>query len=257
MSAAYHDHFASGLLNPEIPTPQGVIATKGKGTVKRYNVYRNNVTSSLIDALAQIFPATQRIVGEEFFRDMARVFVRNAPPQSRLIFQFGEGFDDFVRGFEPAQSVPYLGDVATIERKWLNAYHAANAAPLAGDALATIPPEILGDIVLEKHPAADIFTSPFPAVSIFSANRAQTEMPKRALDDREEALIVRPHLEVLVLNIPHGHASFFAALFSGKTLGEAATLALESEPSFDIGAAIAGILQSGAFTHIKTPSRDI
>jgi len=257
MATNYHDNFASGLLNPEVPTPDGVIARdekgESKGTTKRYNVYRNNVTSSLVDSLAQIFPATQRIVGENFFRDMARVFVRTAPSQSRLIFQFGTGFDDFIRRFEPAGSVPYLADVATIERKWLNAYHAANATTLAADALTKVAPKTLGDLVFQKHPAADIFKSPFPAVSIFSANRAGTEMPKRALDDAEEALIVRPNLEVLVLNLPKGHAIFLEALFQGQTLGEAAGTAMEAEPSFDINSAIAGIIQSGAFIDISAP----
>jgi putative DNA-binding protein len=37
-----------------------------------YNVYRNNVTVSLIDALVAIYPAVQRITGGDFFRAMAR-----------------------------------------------------------------------------------------------------------------------------------------------------------------------------------------
>src|SRR3974390_136719 len=40
------------------------------GTDKRYNVYRNNVTVSLIDALAAIYPAIQRITGVDAFRAM-------------------------------------------------------------------------------------------------------------------------------------------------------------------------------------------
>jgi len=52
--------------------PNDVVATLGKGVVKRYNVYRNNVTVSLIDALAAIYPDVQRITGVEFFRAMAR-----------------------------------------------------------------------------------------------------------------------------------------------------------------------------------------
>src|SRR5260221_11865856 len=57
---SYAAVFASGLIDPQYETPACVIGPAGKGAVKRYNVYRNNVTVSLIDALAAIFPATQQ-----------------------------------------------------------------------------------------------------------------------------------------------------------------------------------------------------
>jgi Putative DNA-binding domain len=50
-----------------------VVGPKSKAAVKRYNVYRNNVTVSLINALAAAFPATLRITGVDFFRAMARL----------------------------------------------------------------------------------------------------------------------------------------------------------------------------------------
>ena len=45
-------HFTPGLLNPQVPTPANVAGHSGKAAHKRFNVYRNNVTVSLIDALA-------------------------------------------------------------------------------------------------------------------------------------------------------------------------------------------------------------
>ena len=40
--------FSRALLDPEGEIPSLVAAPYGKGTLKRYNVYRNNVTVSLI-----------------------------------------------------------------------------------------------------------------------------------------------------------------------------------------------------------------
>ena len=116
--------FSPALINPDQETPAMVTGPKGKLAVKRFNVYRNNVTVSLIDALASIYPAVQRITGVEFFRAMARFHIRATPPRSPLLFEYGRDFPAFIEHYEYAQSMPYLADVARIERAWLDAYHA-------------------------------------------------------------------------------------------------------------------------------------
>ena len=87
--SSFADRFAKGLTDPTCPTPGGLNGPRGKGALKRYNVYRNNVTVSLIDALVAIYPAVQRITGAEFFRAMARFHVRASPPASPLLFEYG------------------------------------------------------------------------------------------------------------------------------------------------------------------------
>ena len=74
---SYAAAFAPALLDPACEAPSVVTGPNGKAAVKRYNVYRNNVTVSLIDALAAIYPAVQRITGVDFFRAMARFHVRS------------------------------------------------------------------------------------------------------------------------------------------------------------------------------------
>ena len=85
-------HFAAALLDPDRETPALVAGPAGKAAAKRYNVYRNNVTVSLIDALAAVYPAVQRITGVDFFRAMARFHIRATPPTSPLLFEYGRDF---------------------------------------------------------------------------------------------------------------------------------------------------------------------
>src|SRR5215467_8549777 len=151
--------FASALVDPERATPTVVVGPKSKAAVKRYNVYRNNVTVSLINALAATFPATLRITGVDFFRAMARFYVRATPPSSPLLFDYGRDFPDFIERYEYAQSVPWLPDVARIERAWLDAYHAADVQPLMPHDLGAIPSERLPNIVLKPHPATQVVRS--------------------------------------------------------------------------------------------------
>src|SRR5258708_2019987 len=198
--------FAPALLDPVRFAPQIVTGPNGKGPGKRYDVYRNNVTVSLIDALAAIYPAMQRITGTDFFRAMARFHIRATPPTSPLLFEYGRDFPAFIAQYEHAQSMPWLADVARIERAWLDAYHAADAAPLSQAELAAVAAERLGDLVFTPHPATRIVCSQFSAVAIFAANRDSKPVAPIDATAPEDALITRPDSDVVVRHLPPGGA---------------------------------------------------
>jgi hypothetical protein len=250
-ATSYPAVLAPGLTDPEYETPSGVVGPNGKSAVKRYNVYRNNVTVSLIDALAAIFPATQRITGVEFFRAMARFHVRATPPRSPLLFEYGHEFPEFIERYEYARPVPYLADTARIERAWLDAYHAADMLPLPAQNLAVIPPELLADVVFVPHPATRIVRSRFPALSIFIANRGGGPMERIEILVPEDALITRPDQEVTVRRLPPGGAQFLTQLLTGHPLGDAAALALETSPDFDLPGNVAGMIEAGVFASLR------
>lgn len=248
----YAGRFVTGLLDPQRAPPPFVSGPNGKAAHKRYAVYRNNVTVSLIAALAATFPATQRITGGDFFRAMARFYIRETPPTSPLLFAYGNDFPEFIARYEHARVMPWLPDVARIERAWLDAYHAADAALLNADVLASIGPSRLAETVFVPHPATRILRSQFPAVTVFAANRSDGPVGLIETTEAEDALITRPHLDVIVRRLPSGGAIFLAALISGATLGSAADDALRDAPTFDLAMNIAGTLEAGAFTTIAT-----
>jgi hypothetical protein len=245
--SSYATAFSSALTDPDQETPRVVTGPNGKAAIKRYDVYRNNVTVSLIDALAAVYPAVQRITGVEFFRAMARFHVRATPPASPLLFEYGRDFPAFIERYEYARSMPWLADTARIERAWLDAYHASDAQPLSPAALASVPPERLADVVFTAHPATRIICSRFSAVTIFAANRNAASVGRIEAATPEDALITRPDLDVVVRHLPPGGAVFLRYLISGRSLGEASASALEASPSFDIAAGIAGMIEAGAF----------
>ena len=254
-ASSYPAVLAPGLTDPEYKTPAGVIGPNGKSAVKRYNVYRNNVTVSLIDALAAVFPATQRITGVEFFRAMARFHVRATPPRSPLLFEYGHQFPEFIERYEYARPMPYLADTARIERAWLDAYHAADMLPLSADNLALIPPELLADVIFVPHPATRIVRSQFPALSIFVANRGRGPVERIETFIPEDTLVTRPDQEVTVRRLPPGGAEFLTQLLMGQPLGDAATLALDTSRDFDLARNIAGMIEAGVFASVRAGGR--
>jgi hypothetical protein len=248
---SYARLFSGALMRPDCETPSLVTGPAGKGATKRYNVYRNNVTVSLIEALGAIYPAVRRITGEEFFRAMARFHLRETPPSSPLLFEYGRDFPAFIARYQYAQDMPWLADVARVERAWLDAYHAADAEPLSLSALETVPAERTGDLIFAPHPATRIVRSRFAAVTIFSANRSPDPFNTINAGEPQDGLVTRPGLEVVVRHLPAGGADFLLALIAGEALGVAADKTLRTCPSFDIGAAIAGMIEAGAFASVQ------
>ena len=76
--AALQHGFADALLQGGDAVPAGVTSHTAPRPVRRFQVYRNNVFASLIEVVRARFPVVERLVGEEFFRAMARVFVSHA-----------------------------------------------------------------------------------------------------------------------------------------------------------------------------------
>ncbi len=89
-------------------------------------------TQALRMLCAPAIPSIERLVGEDFFKGAASLFIGASSSHPRpVLIEYGEAFPAFLESFEPARGLPYLADVARLE--WLRhaAYHAADRVPLA------------------------------------------------------------------------------------------------------------------------------
>lgn len=240
--------FAMALLDAARATPSGLVGPDGLPSPRRFAVYRNNVVAGLIETLKENYPAVHRIVGDEFFRAMAGQFVVAQPPRSPIMLGYGAGFPEFIDGFEPAATLPYLADVSRIERAWIEAYHAADAEPLTAADLLAIDQDRLAQVRLALHPSLRVTQSQFPALTIWRMNIAGGEPAYVDIGaGGEDALIIRPSAEVRVHQIPMGAAALVTCLGAGRPVVAAAIAALEVTIHFDLSATLAGLIEAGAF----------
>lgn len=227
--------FAAALLDPDSPVPAGLVGPDREPSEKRFNVYRNNVVIGLVETLRAAYPAVCRLVGDEFFAAMARVYVALEPPRSPIMLDYGETFAAFIEKFEPANSVPYLANVARLERAWVEAYHSAEATSLDPAQFATIDSQNLPQIVFTLHPSVRVVRSSFPAVRIWQMNIEGGE--PTAIDLArvgEHALVVRPLADVEVRQVPASAATFILSVAAHASVAEATTLALDEHADFDL-----------------------
>lgn len=255
--------FARALLDRTQPPPQGLQDPEGQACPRRFDVYRNNVAASLIEALEASFPAVCRLVGSRFFRAMAGAYAANEPPRSPLLWEYGAEFPRFIAGFAPAASLPYLSDVAHIERAWLEAYHAPDSAILDPQELAQIPTERVGEIHFALHPSVRWVSSSYPALTIWRVNAARAAPASIAVAAAaEEALLVRAAAEVQVRALPPGGSTFLQSLARGRSLADATVAATAAvtrsahAPPFDLADQLARLLDDGAFQGFSLTTRN-
>jgi putative DNA-binding protein len=257
LADATQSDFAAALLDPSLACPAGLTVWNGSDPARRLAVYRNNVIVSLVDALADTFPVVQELVGTEFFRAMAAVFVRQAPPRSRILARYGHGFAAFIDQFEPARGVPYLADMARLEFARVRAYHATDAEPVTHEALglALANPERIAELRLVLHPSLFVVESRFAVVSLWAAHQGEGDLAAIDPGQPEDAFVLRDGLDVLVLHAPPGGAAFVAALLDGRCFGDAAGAAAACAPAFDPAAVLSLLTYHGALTSIDLPRR--
>lgn len=238
--------FSAAVINPGADIPAGLFGPSRRPSPKRFAVYRNNVIVGLVEALRASFPATCRIVGEEFFWAMARDYVVAELPTSPVLFHYGDRFPDFIAQFEPAGSLPYLADIARIERARSEAYHAPEQQALGADALAGLPSYQISDLCFMLHPSLRIVRSQFPSVRMWRMNVGDGIPAPVALEaGGEDALIVRPNGNVDVHSLRPGIASFVSSLAEGKTLMTSTAAALNGSGSFELSSALAALIAAG------------
>lgn len=253
MTLSAQSAFAAALLDAGLPPPEGLTTHNGSSVEQRFAVYRNNVMISLIDALAAGFPVVQSLVGTEFFQAMARVFVAAHPPTSRIMSAYGAAFPAFIADFSPAASMPFLADVARLERARTDSYHSANAEPVSASDFAALPPESFGETLCIFLPSVQIVAAETAIFSIWAAHHGALDLAEVDPFQPESVLIARPELDVEVSRLAPGAAPFFTTLQGRATIAAAADAALAATPDFDLTAAVQTLIASRCVAWLLPP----
>ncbi len=240
--------FAAALLDGQAPVPAGLQDGRGAPAGKRFAVYRNNVAVGLTEALEVSFPVLRKLVGEDFFKSMAGVFLRQHPPESPILALYGARMADFLQDFAPVSQLGYLPDIARLEQAIRESFHAADAAPIAPTALQALAPEALMGARLHLAPALRIIRSPWPihAIWLFNMVEGAPQPPGHGQD----VLISRVDYDPKPHVLPAGGADFIAALQEGASFAVALQRARTTAADFDLTTTLGLLIAGAAITRI-------
>ena len=226
-------------------------AAKGPHLEHRLGLYRGNLTATWDKVLSSAYPVLRQLVGEEFFRGLARAYGMAQPSDSPNLNQFGAHFARFLADFEHVQDWPYFADMARLERAIHRAHYAADASAIDGAVLAALAPEQLESAVMALHPACAPFVSQFAVVPLWLAHQEEGADFPAEMAQASCAWVARPQWKTVVRPCGRGAVAALGALARGEPFGAALDAAFEAEEEFAFGATLAQWLQDGVITGLK------
>lgn len=240
----FQDAFIDALYNGDANHPliSALVAQSG------FSVYRNTVVKGCIDALQANFPTVVRLVGSDWFRAAAAIYVHRSPAADSRLLYYGASFPAFLEAFEPAKQLPYLPNVARLDLSWTDVHAAADEPGIDMAWLASLTPyELARTRFAVRAGVRWQWFRDQPVYTIWRCNREAIDMPT-ALDwSGEGALLTRPAGRVLWQPIGAGGCVFLDACSASRTLNEAGQAALDAEPSVDFMQLLGGLITAGVF----------
>jgi hypothetical protein len=224
-----------------------VAAIQGDGLdpAARVGIYRHHAFATLGDALQGTFPVVCRLVDKRFFAYAAHEYLREHPPHSRCLVEYGADFADFLARFAPCEKFPYLADVARFEWALNIAATVREATPLQAETLAEVPAAKAAYVGFRLQPSLSYFVSPWPIDAIWQANQ-EDEVPPIDLASGGTSLEIRRAGETVAWRrLDPGSFAFRTALADGLVLAAAMAAATLRDPAFDLTAALQRVFADG------------
>lgn len=243
--------FAAALLDETIEPALALIARGEHGPNAGIDVYRNNVRIGFAKVLALEFPVINRLVGEDYFQQLAWEFQRAHPSRSGDLHNIGGPFPGYLDIRFAASQYGYLGDVARIEwaRECISIM--ADDSVLSIAALQDVEPERYADLRLERRRDSELLASDFPVATIWQSN--QPDSPADQTIDLgaggENVLVLRTSGGIELLPLSNAEIALLRTLDAGAPLGTAFDLAFAQDQSLDLGAVLQRLFRHGVFRH--------
>jgi hypothetical protein len=224
------------------PVP-GLIAGRDD-PAKRLRIHVNNTILSLTKALKANFPVTLDLLGEGFFEQTARSFLREHPPREPRLVHYGERFARFIARLPACRHMPFTARVALLESLILESVCSPVRAPIRSLDLPS--PMAHSDVFLDVQPSLHLMRSRFDAVAIWRAHRDGSALaPVLGAAGHHFLQVVRSGSTIRLSKLSDAEFAFRQALLIQRPLHLAAEAAFAKDNAFELVSGIARLFAEG------------
>lgn len=183
-----------------------IIDDQKVGAKKRLGIYYDAYRLRIIGVLGSDYPNLKKYLGDGFFNRTARTYIDKFPSTYCNMRWVGQHMPVHLQTTLPRHAL--AAELASFEWALGVAFDAEDLAILQLQALAAIPPENWGGVMLKTHPSAQLFTFKYNTILVWQALNNHETIPKahkinvpvmvwrKGLDSHYRSL---EHLEMLAL----------------------------------------------------------
>ncbi len=204
-----------------------------------FAIYRNTSARGAVEALRAAYPTVDMLIGEEMFTQVALDYRRERPPASPVLSDYGADFPAYLARQPWTCELPYLADVARLDRLWLESFLAADKSP--GEAVRGEPARIM------LHPATRFAWLETPAMTIWQAHREPDELAELEPEWQPEgALFTRRGQQVRAEPIDRAAHRLLLTCATPSRVDDCVTAVAAAFPEADVPQLLSQCVASGA-----------
>ena len=219
--------FADALNDASI-VPTGISPTENM------TIHRRNIEAQLVQTLASIYPLFIKLVGNNFFRQLAQAYCKQFPSQHSYLQAYGNYFSQFIAEYPGTSELGYLKEILAFEWAYHQAMIAAEHIAFDVTQLMALAPEALPKLRLQLHPSCQLLSCEYPIFDIIALCTGEREEDVELGGARNYMLLHRPQHSVQVIALNAAEFACLTALSSGQTLQTAVHDAQAIDLDFDL-----------------------
>lgn len=218
--------------------------------VRQIEIYRSNVLGALQSTLKQIYPVCLRIVGENYFLQIANEYIRNHPSNCSDLNQYGSTFSDFLQTLLTQRSelmdYAYLPDLAKFEKFHHDVYFVNDDKPFNFEYFSALSENDYQTLYFKISNALKIMKTPFPVLAIWNTNKEQENTEEAIqIPEREQTLVIfRQQFQVKADHLDPTLYQFLQMIIKGSTFSELIGQ-FESITDFDVNIQLTKLIAKG------------
>ena len=221
---------------------------------ERMAVYAEAYVARMMEALSETYEAVKHLLGEEAFVELTESYMETYPSHSYNLSSVGQNMPEHLAGTRFVEKLPFLPDLAVLERQVARSFHAFEAPAFESGKLAGYSEEEWDWLRVTFQPSTAVVSSRWPVLDIWNARKTPLKDLKIDLEGRpQDVLVLRRALDVHCEPVSPFQAELIRSLQRGEALGKSCERLAESaeSESLPVGEWFSSWASQGLITNVS------